>query len=123
MVEAALILSVDEARVASDSLRLFARSVLDEFRGEKTILSGGLGLATLAAGATPDSIVFKSTALTESVRDWLRNPESNRGIVITVLDESTVFGGVSFFGPEGENAVRPRLRLVLIPPPTPGDGP
>ncbi|CAN5200054.1 hypothetical protein BH18GEM1_BH18GEM1_01930 [soil metagenome] len=123
VVEAALIFSVDEARVASDSLRLFARSVLDEFRGEKTILSGGLGLGTLAAGTTPDSIVFKSTALTESVREWLRNPESNRGIVITVLDESTVFGGVSFFGPEGEIAVRPRLRLVLIPPSTPGDSP
>lgn len=126
---AKLILSVDEVRIPGDSLRLIANEVLSEFLGEKTILApqgsilsplaNTLGLAVVSAASPPDSVVFESARLTRLVRGWLLRPETNRGIVLTVLDEETAFGGVGLFGPAALAGLAPRLRLVVIPPPIP----
>lgn len=112
IIDASLIVSVDETRLVDDSLRFIAREVVDGFRGEKTVLSRDLGV-TEATTAAVDSLVFESRDLTEIVRRWIRDPETNHGIVLHVLDESTAFGGVRFSNP--------RLRLLVIPPAV-GDG-
>lgn len=127
VARAQLIFSVDETRLAADSLQIVATTVLSEFRGEKTVfgpLSNQfiLGVATLETDSLPvDSIVFESLALTRRVRDWLREPETNLGIGLLVVEAEQAFGGVSLFGPDAAPALRPRLRLVVVPAAVPAD--
>lgn len=129
VVAAQLIVSVDAARVPGDSIRLVANQIISDFRGEKTVLAPAtastiLGLATVAADALPiDSLVFQSTRLANLVRLWLREPEANQGIAITIDDEATAFGGIAFFAPDAPLVeLRPRLRLVVLPPSEPMAG-
>jgi hypothetical protein len=79
------IVSIDQARIPGDSLRFLANRVLSDFVGEKTIL----------APATASSILGLTT--------------------LTVLDEATGFGKVKVFDPSAPVALRPRLRLVVLP--------
>ena len=117
IVEARLVVSVDESRIPDDSLSISANQVLGEFRGETTILGSTLGVATLQPDGPADSLVFESGSLTARVREWLRDPASNEGIILSVRNEETSFGGVSLFAPDAELPLRPRLRLVIFPPP------
>ncbi|HUP01998.1 MAG TPA: DNRLRE domain-containing protein [Gemmatimonadota bacterium] len=119
VVEAQLIVSPDGVRIPGDSLFLSLNQVLGEFREENTILGTTLGVVSLAAGEAPDSLVFQSGALTSRVRQWLRDPESNEGVILSVQDEDTAFGEVRLFGPDAAILLRPRIRLVLFPPPLP----
>ena len=125
---ARLVLTIDEARVPGDTLTIVARQVLSEFVGEKTVLSAVtpatvLGAAVLPAGAASgDTLSFESPSLTRLVRAWIADPASRLGIALTMLDERSVFGGVRFFGPEAPANVRPRIRLLYIPPSDPGLG-
>jgi hypothetical protein len=102
-------------------LRFLANRVLSDFVGEKTILapataSSILGLTTLTRDSLPvDSLVFQSNRLRDLVQLWLREPETNRGFALTVLDEATGFGKVKVFDPSAPVALRPRLRLVVLP--------
>lgn len=127
VARAQLIFSVDEVRLPADSLQIVAIMVLGEFRGEKTVFGPLnnqfiLGVATFETDSLPvDSIVFESLTLTRRVRDWLRNPETNLGIGLLVLEAEQAFGGVSLFGPDASPALRPRLRLVVVPPAVPAD--
>jgi hypothetical protein len=115
------IVSIDQARIPGDSLRFLANRVLSDFVGEKTILapataSSILGLTTLTRDSLPvDSLVFQSNRLRDLVQLWLREPETNRGFALTVLDEATGFGKVKVFDPSAPVALRPRLRLVVLP--------
>ncbi|HJU87216.1 MAG TPA: DNRLRE domain-containing protein [Gemmatimonadota bacterium] len=125
---ARLVLTIDEARVPGDTLTIVARQVLSEFVGEKTVLSAVtpatvLGAAVLPPGAASgDTLSFESPSLTRLVRAWIADPASRLGIALTMLDERSVFGGVRFFGPEAPANVRPRIRLLYIPPSDPGLG-
>jgi hypothetical protein len=129
IVDVKLIVSVERARIPGDSLRFLANQVLSEFLGEKTILARAtgnsiLGLTTVSRDSLPvDSLVFESSRLRDLVRLWLRDPETNRGIAINVLDESTGFGGVTVFDPSSPVELRPRLRLVVLPESDQGDAP
>lgn len=121
IVDAKFIVSIDEARIPGDSLRFLANRVLSDFLGEKTILERAtatsiLGLTTLNRDSLPvDSLVFQSNRLRDLVRLWLREPETNRGFALTVLDEASGFGKVKFFDPSAAVGLRPRLRLVVLP--------
>ncbi len=125
---ARLVLTIDEARVPGDTLTVVARQVLSEFVGEKTVLSAVtpatvLGAATVSPDAAPgDTVSFESPALTRLVREWIREPDSRLGIALTVFEERNAFGGVRFFGPDSPADVRPRIRLLYIPPSDPGVG-
>ena len=125
---ARLVLTVDEARVPGDTLTIVARQVLSEFVGEKTVLSSVTPATVLGAAIVPpgavsgDTLSFESPSLTRLVRAWIRDPESRLGIAITVLDERSVCGGVRFFGPGAPADLRPRIRLLYIPPSDPGLG-
>jgi hypothetical protein len=125
---ARLVLTVDEARVPGDTLTVVSRQVLSEFVGEKTVLSSVtpatvLGAAVLPPGAASgDTLTFESPSLTRLVREWIRDPQSRLGIALTLLDERSAFGGVRFFGPDAPANVRPRIRLLYIPPSDPGLG-
>jgi len=125
---ARLVLTVDEARVPGDTLTIVARPALSEFVGEKTVLglitpAAVLGVAVVPPGAMPgDTLSFESPSLTRLVREWIKNPESRLGLALTLIDERSAFGGVRFFGPEAPADVRPRIRLLYIPPSDPGLG-
>ena len=125
---ARLVLTIDEARVPGDTLTVVARQVLSEFVGEKTVLTSVtpatvLGAAVVPPGATSgDTLSFESPSMTRLVREWIRDPDSRLGIALTMFDERSVFGGVRFFGPDAPAAVRPRIRLLYIPPSDPGLG-
>lgn len=125
---ARLVLTIDEARVPGDTLTLVARSVLSDFVGEKTVLTSVtpatvLGAAVIPPDAMPgDTLSLESPNFTRLVRQWVRDPESRLGIALTLVDERSAFGGVRFFGPEAAAAVRPRIRLLYIPPSDPGLG-
>lgn len=119
---AKLILTVEAARVPDDSLSLVALDALSDFRGEKTVYgplgaSSLLGYARVPADVQPgDTVVFEHSRLTRLVRDWIHNPDSNRGFGILVLNESYEFGGIRFYGTDAAEENRPRLRLLLLPP-------
>jgi hypothetical protein len=119
---ARLVLTLDEVRVPGDTLTIVARPVLSEFVGEKTVLgpvtaASILGAAVLPPEAMPgDTLSFESPSLTRLVRQWVQNPESRLGLALTVVDERSAFGGVRFFGPEAGADLRPRIRLLYIPP-------
>jgi len=121
IVDVKLIVSVERARIPGDSLSFLANQVVSEFLGEKTILAPAtgtsiLGLTTVSRDLLPvDSLVFESNRLRALVRLWLRDPETNRGIAINVLEESIGFGGVTVFDPLSPVELRPRLRLVVLP--------
>ena len=125
---ARLVLTIDEARVPGDTLTVVARQVLSEFVGEKTVLSSVTPATVLGAAVVPpgaasgDTLSFESPSMTRLVREWIRDPDSRLGIALTMFDERSVFGGVRFFGPEAPAAVRPRIRLLYIPPSDPGLG-
>lgn len=125
---ARLVLTIDEARVPGDTLTVVARQVLSEFVGEKTVLSAVTPATILGAAAVPpdaasgDTLSFESPALTRLVRAWIRDPDSRLGIALAMFDERSVFGGVRFFGPEAPADVRPRIRLLYIPPSDAGLG-
>ena len=99
-----------------------AREVFGEFRGEKTVLSPItsttiLGIAVLKRDSLPaDSLVFESTRLRTLVRRWIRDPETISPLAITVLDEEFSFGSASLFTPQAVAPLRPRLRLLVLPP-------
>jgi hypothetical protein len=128
IASARLVMTIDEARVPGDTLTVVARPLLSGFVGEKTLLGPVTTSAVLGAGIVPpeampgDTISFESPALTRLVRDWLREPESRRGIALTLVDERSSFGGVRFYGTEAAPEVRPRLRVLYIPPSDPGLG-
>lgn len=123
IARAALIMTVKDAVIPADSLEIVANQVLTEFLGEKTILAPAsstsiLGLAPITVETQPgDTVVFESTRLTAFVTAWFLNPETNLGVALTLNFEETEFGSVEFHGPGSEPALRPRLRLVVIPPP------
>lgn len=125
---ARLVLTIDEARVPGDTLTVIARQVLSEFAGEKTVLGAATPAAILGAAVVPpetmpgDTLSFESPSLTRLVREWVKNPESRRGLAVTLFDERSAFGGVRFFGPEAAANVRPKIRLLFIPPSDPGLG-
>jgi len=125
---ARLVLTIDEARVPGDTLTIVARSVVSEFVGEKTVLGPVTPGTVLGAGVVPpdampgDTISFESPALTRLVRAWVGDPARRLGIALTLVDERSAFGGVRFFGPGAAADVRPRLRLLYIPPSDPGLG-
>ena len=129
---ARLVLTIDEARVPGDTLTVVARQVLSEIVGEKTVLTSvrnildfptRFGAAVVPPGATSgDTLSFESPSMTRLVREWIRDPDSRLGIALTMFDERSVFGGVRFFGPDAPAAVRPRIRLLYIPPSDPGLG-
>ncbi len=121
IVDVKFIVSIDQAQIPGDSLRFLANRVLSDFLGEKTILEPAtatsiLGLTTLSRDSLPvDSLVFQSNRLRELVRLWLREPETNQGFALTVLDEASGFGKVRLFDPSAAAELRPRLRLVVLP--------
>ncbi|HET6360865.1 MAG TPA: DNRLRE domain-containing protein [Gemmatimonadota bacterium] len=125
---ARLVLTIDEARVSGDTLTVVARRVLSEFVGEKTVLSAVTPATVLGAAIVPpgavsgDTLSFESPSLTRLVREWIRDPDSRLGIALTLVDERSVFGGVRLFGPGAPTDVRPRIRLLYIPPSDPGLG-
>lgn len=128
LAAARLVLTIDEARVPADTLTIVARQVLSDFVGEKTVLSAVTPATVLGAAAVPpgaaagDTLSFESPSFTRLVREWIRAPESRLGIALTMFDERNVFGGVRFFGPGAPAEVRPRIRLLYIPPSDPGLG-
>lgn len=125
---ARLVLTIDEVRVPGDTLTVVARPALSEFVGEKTVLGAVTAAAVLGAAVLPpeampgDTLSFESPALTRLVREWIQNPASRLGFALTVVDERSAFGGVRFFGPEAAVDLRPRIRLLYIPPSDPGVG-
>ncbi|HET6638399.1 MAG TPA: DNRLRE domain-containing protein [Gemmatimonadota bacterium] len=125
---ARLVLTIDEARVPGDTLTVLARQVLSDFVGEKTVLSSVTPATVLGAAVVPpgaasgDTLSFESPSLTRLVREWIRDPDSRLGFALTMFDERSVFGGVRFFGPDAPADVRPRIRLLYIPPSDPGLG-
>ena len=125
---ARLVVTIDEARVPGDTLTVVARQVLSDFVGEKTMLSPVTPATVLGAAVVPpgaasgDTLSFESPSLTRLVRQWIRDPESRRGIALTMFDERSVFGGVRLFGPEAPAGLRPRIDLLYIPPSDPGLG-
>jgi hypothetical protein len=125
---ARLVVTIDEARVPGDTLTVVARQVLSDFVGEKTVLSPVTPATVLGAAVVPpgaasgDTLSFESPSLTRLVRQWIRDPESRRGIALTMFDERSVFGGVRLFGPEAPAGLRPRIDLLYIPPSDPGLG-
>jgi hypothetical protein len=128
IASARLVLTIDEARVPGDTLTVVARPALSEFVGEKTILgsvtpAAVLGAAVVPPGATQgDTLSFESPSLTRLVRDWIQDPDARLGLALTLVDERSAFGGVRFFGPEAPADIRPRIRLLYIPPSDPGLG-
>ena len=125
---ARLVLTIDEAHVPGDTLTIVVRPVLSDFVGEKTVLgpvttSSVLGAAIVPPEAMPgDTISFESPAFTRLVREWVRTPASRLGVALTLVEERSAFGGVRFFGPSAAADVRPRLRVLYIPPSDPGLG-
>jgi hypothetical protein len=125
---ARLVLTIDEARVPDDTLTVVARQVLSEFVGEKTVLSAVTPATVVGAAVVPpgaasgDTLSFESPSLTRLVREWVREPDSRLGVALTMFDERSVFGAVRFFGPAAPAAVRPRIRILYIPPSDPGIG-
>ncbi|MGH7570459.1 MAG: DNRLRE domain-containing protein [Gemmatimonadota bacterium] len=122
VARAQLVLPVDGVSLPGDSIALVAGRVGSEFRGEKTILvppsgSNIFGLAPVVRDSLPvDSLVFESPFLTDAVRDWLRDPETNLGLYIVMANEPADFGAVGFAGPASLPERRPHLRLVVVPP-------
>jgi hypothetical protein len=118
---ARLVLTIDEARVPGDTLTVVARRVLSDFLGEKTLLGAVTPATVLGAAVVPpeatqgDTLSFESPLLTRIVREWIKDPESRLGVVLTLFDERSAFGGMRFFGPEAPAAVRPRIHLLYIP--------
>lgn len=127
VARAQLVMPVDGVSLPGDSIALVAGRVASEFRGEKTLLAPPSG--TNFFGVTPvvrdslpvDSLVFESPFLTEAVRDWLRDPDTNLGLYIVLANEPSDFGAVGFAGPLSVPERRPHLRLVVVPPE--GSGP
>lgn len=126
VASARLVMTIDEVRVPGDTLTIVARAALSEFVGEKTVLGAVTTAAVLGAAVLPpealpgDTLSFESASLTRLVRDWIQDPETRLGFALTLVDERSAFGGVRFFGPEADPAVRPRIRLLYIPPSDPG---
>lgn len=120
---ARLVMTVAAAEVPSDTFRIVALEAESEFLGEKTIYapvtsSRFLGFQNVTSEIQPgDTVVFEGTRLTRVVRAWLARPETNLGIGILAFEEGTAFGAVRFHGPEAAAAVRPRLQLLVLPPP------
>ena len=114
---ARLVVTIDEARVPGDTLTVVARQVLSDFVGEKTVLSPVTPATVLGAAVVPpgaasgDTLSFESPSLTRLVRQWIRDPESRRGIALTMFDERSVFGGVRLFGPEAPALEKHAARL------------
>ena len=125
---ARLVLTIEEARVPGDTLTVVARPALSEFVGEKTLLGSVTPAAVLGAAVIPpdaapgDTLSFESPALTRLLRDWVMDPDSRLGLALTLVDERSAFGGVRFFGPGAAADVRPRIRVLYIPPSDPGLG-
>jgi hypothetical protein len=125
---ARLVLTIDEARIPGDTLTLVARPVLSDFLGEKTVLGSVTPTAVLGAAVIPpeampgDTLSLESPALTRLLREWVQDPESRRGFALTLVDERSAFGGVRFHGPEAAAGLRPRIRILYIPPSDPGLG-
>lgn len=125
---ARLVVTIDEARVPGDTLTIVLRQVLSDFVGEKTVLSAVTPATVLGAAVVPpdaasgDTLSFESPSLTRLVRAWIREPDSRLGMALTVFDERNVFGGVRLFGTAAPAAVRPRIRLLYIPPSDAGLG-
>ena len=125
---ARLVVTIDEARVPGDTLTIVLRQVLSDFVGEKTVLSAVTPATVLGAAVVPpgaasgDTLSFESPSLTRLVRAWIREPDSRLGVALTMFDERSVFGGVRLFGTAAPADVRPRIRLLYIPPSDPGLG-
>jgi hypothetical protein len=125
---ARLVLTIDEARIPGDTLTLVARPVLSGFIGEKTLLGAVTPAAVLGAVVIPpdampgDTLSLESRAFTRLLRAWVEDPESSLGFALTLVDERSVFGGVRFHGPEAAADLRPRIRILYIPPSDPGLG-
>ena len=125
---ARLVLTIDEARIPGDTLTLVARPVLSDFLGEKTVLGSVTPTAVLGAAVIPpnamsgDTLSLESPALTRLLRQWVQDPESRLGFALTLVDERSAFGGVRFHGPEAAAGLRPRIRILYIPPSDPGLG-
>jgi hypothetical protein len=107
---------------------LVARPVLSDFLGEKTVLGSITPAAVLGAAVVPpnampgDTVSLESPALTRLLREWVQDPESRLGFALTFVDERSAFGGVRFHGPEAAADLRPRIRILYIPPSDPGLG-
>ncbi len=118
---ARLVLTVKALNLPADSVRLIARQVLTEYRGEDTVVprptaGNAAGFVTVGDTIQPgDTLVFQSSLLTRLVRSWQRDPGQTRGIVVSEFDEGTNFGGILFYGPDAAADVRPRMRYLVVP--------
>lgn len=128
VARARLVMTIAAARVPIDTFRITALEAESEFLGEKTVydpIAGStvLSIAVLTPDAAPgDSVVFEGSRLTRLIRLWLRSPESNQGFGLVPLEEGTDVGAVRFHGPEAAAELRPRLELLVLPPPEEGGG-
>lgn len=125
VARAQLVLPVDGVSLPGDSIAFVAGRVASEFLGEKTILAAPAGadfygLAPIVADSLPiDSLVFESPFLTRVIRTWLRSPDTNRGLFVTLVNEAAEFGAVGFPGAGAPAERRPHLRLLVLPPERP----
>ena len=122
VARAQLVLPVEGVSLPGDSIAFVAGRVASEFLGDKTILaapagSDFYGLAPVVKDSLPiDSLVFEGPFLTRMVRTWLRDPETNRGLFVMLVNETAQFGAVGFPGPDAAPERRPHLRLLILPP-------
>lgn len=120
---ARIVLTVAAAEVPADTFQLMALEAESDFLGEKTIYapvteSRLLGFQVVTPEIqTGDTVVFEGSRLTRVIRSWLARPEGNRGLGILAFEEGTSFGALRFHGPDAAAAVRPRLQLLILPPP------
>lgn len=122
VASARLVLTVASRRVPADSLPVVVVSAVSDFLGEKTVFSPptlgqSIDFRFVGDSVQPgDTLIFQSSRLTQLLRAWVRDPESNRGIGVLAGDEEFRFGGVGFFGPDAPPELRPRFRLLVLPP-------
>lgn len=122
VASARLVLTVASRRVPADSFPVVVVGAVSDFLGEKTVFSSptlgqSLDFRFVGDSVQPgDTLIFQSSRLTQLLRVWIRDPESNRGIGVLASEEEFRFGGVGFFGPDAPPEVRPRFRLLVLPP-------
>ena len=123
-----LVLTIQNVEIPRDSLPVLIVQPLSEFQGENTLFAPAIATlagVTLGTEAQPgDTLSFEGQGLTLLVRQWIANPDVNLGMGLRMAEagsgsESLFFGGVQFYGPDAPADLRPRLRVVYVPPPVP----
>lgn len=120
---ARLVLTVAAAEIHADTFQVMALEAESEFLGEKTLYapttqSRLLGFQSLTPEVQPgDTVVFEGSRLTRVIRGWLADSDRNQGLGILAFDEDSGFGALRFHGLDAAAALRPRLELLILPPP------